>query len=190
MEAAKVQGPLTGMLGSAGGGAPHIEPLPPEPVPGVDGWRHGGDGEGSALPSELRPQGLPSLHTPSRRPLIAAVATVGLGLVPSGAMAAGVEQASDLPAALAGLVLAVPNLILSVLWYFGEYGKKARELERAQYKGEIDRLGQELAAERTLRKELAAELEARDDEERKRIEAQVGRLQEQLQEALSGRKGD
>jgi hypothetical protein len=171
------------------GGAPEIVPPAPAPVPGVDGWKHGGDGEGSALPSEFGPQGLPSLHTPSRRPLIAAVATVGLGLVPSGALAAGVEQASDLPAALAGLVLSVPNLILSVLWYFGEYGKKARELERAQFKGEIDRLGQELAAERTLRKELAAELEAREDEERKRIEAQVGRLQEQLQ-ASSGRKGD
>ena len=37
-------------------------------------------------------------------PLIAAAATIGLGLVPSGALAAGVDQASDLPAALAGLV--------------------------------------------------------------------------------------
>lgn len=188
MDAAKAQG-VQGVLGSAGGGSPQIVPLPPEPVAGVDAWKHGADGDGLALPLELRPQGLPSLHTPSRRPLIAAAATIGLGLVPSGALAAGVDQASDLPAALAGLVLAVPNLILSVLWYFGEYGKKARELERAQYKGEIDRLGQELAAERTLRKELAAELEAREDEERKRIEAQVGRLQEQLQEALA-RKSD
>lgn len=190
MDGAKLQSSgLGSVFGSVGGGAPQVVPLEPERVPAVDAWRHGEglDGGGAAgLPSELRPQGLPSLHAPSRRPLVAMAATLGLGLVPSGALAAGVEQVADLPGALAGLVLAIPNLVLSGLWYFGEYGKKAREAERAQYKAEIDRLGQDLAAERTLRKELAAELQAKEDEERKALEERVARLQE----IIEGRKGE
>lgn len=196
MDAAKPHGSMGALLvGDVGDGRGS---LPPERVPGVDRWTQeagigvvggssGDDGPpllegGEDLPSDLRPHGLPLLHTPSKRPLVAGMVGLGAVATPVVALASGGLDGMADVVTWAQLIAGLPNVVVSLLWYLGEYGKRARDEERARFRADAERLEREVARLAAMVREKEAEVERLEEQEREEMRAELRALRLRLGE--------
>jgi uncharacterized protein YlxW (UPF0749 family) len=109
---------------------------------------------------------------------------VGLGAVATPVVAlasGGLDGMADV-VTWAQLIAGLPNVVVSLLWYLGEYGKRARDEERARFRADAERLEREVARLAAMVREKEAEVERLEEQEREEMRAELRALRLRLGE--------